>query len=152
MKVWVYEVWSKTKLRVLWGWWLLWQSCSHCRQNQWGLWGRQGITENVAGNWEILISSVKEPRLDSGQLLKGGALARLPCRRFIFLLALVWRVVWRRGSIHRQRDIGIEKRRCTWKRFGQQIMQDLMVIGCGWEEARKTHGFWSVWFKEWWFH
>lgn len=41
----------------------------------------------------FLYASVKEPRLDSGRLLKEGALACLPFRRFIFLLALVWRVV-----------------------------------------------------------
>ena len=84
-----------------------WQT-AQCHQSS-----QQGITDNVAENWEVLILSVKELRLDSGWLLKEGALACLPFRRFIFLLALVWRVVWRRGSIHRQRDIGIEKRRRT---------------------------------------
>ena len=49
MPVWVYGIWRKTKLRVLWGWWLLWQSCSRCRQNQCGLWGR-----TVSG-WDVMV-------------------------------------------------------------------------------------------------
>lgn len=56
-----------------------------------------------------LVWSAKELGLDSGWLLKEGALACLPFRRLIFLLTLIWRMVWRRGSVHRQRHKGGEE-------------------------------------------
>ena len=72
---------------------------------------KAGNSRRCGWKGEALVWSAKELGLDSGQLLKEGALACLPFRRLIFLLTLMWRMVWRRGSIYRQRDIRMERRK-----------------------------------------
>lgn len=95
---------------------------------------KQRNSRRYIWKWEILVQSAKKLGLDSGWLLKKGALTCLPFQRFMFILTLMQKMIQGKGSIYNQRDVEMERRGVfekVWATNSAQFVGYWLRVGGG---------------------